>query len=89
VLSGARQQFETAHSNWDNSYGLAARPVASLPHDINRNHLAQTLSQFTELWDVLYSDERSRLVRSLIQLVTYHSASRSMRFEFAAPKIRE
>ncbi|MBI5866886.1 MAG: hypothetical protein HZB43_01120 [candidate division Zixibacteria bacterium] len=38
----------------------------------NRQHLAQTLAQFTDLWDVLYPQERVKLVQSLIQTVVYH-----------------
>jgi site-specific DNA recombinase len=47
--------------------------------DINREHLAQTLAQFTELWDVLYPRERVELVRSLIERVSYHDATNDLK----------
>jgi len=38
---------------------------------VDRDHLAKTLSQFTQLWDVLYPRERVKLVQSLIEAVIY------------------
>ncbi|MEW5701393.1 MAG: hypothetical protein AB1792_04105 [Candidatus Zixiibacteriota bacterium] len=36
--------------------------------------LPQAFAQFDDLWDVLYPQERPRLVRSLIATVTYEVA---------------
>ena len=40
---------------------------------IDPDDVARTLAQFDELWDVLYPQERSRLVRSLISTITYEA----------------
>ncbi|MBI5866928.1 MAG: recombinase family protein [candidate division Zixibacteria bacterium] len=39
---------------------------------IDREHLAQTLAQFTDLWDALYPAERIKLVQSLVETIVYH-----------------
>ena len=49
---------------------------------INREHLTQTLAQFTDLWDVLYPQERVRLVHSLIESVVYHDETDHLEFHF-------
>ena len=49
---------------------------------INREHLTQTLAQFTDLWDALYPLERVRLVHSLIESVVYHDETDRLEFHF-------
>ena len=49
---------------------------------INREHLTQTLAQFTDLWDALYPQERVRLVHSLIESVVYHDETDRLEFHF-------
>lgn len=39
---------------------------------VDRDHLAKTLAHFTQLWDVLYPQERVKLVHSLIESVVYN-----------------
>ena len=41
---------------------------------IDPDDVARALAQFDDLWDVLYPQERSRLVRSLIATITYEAA---------------
>jgi len=49
---------------------------------INREHLTQTLAQFTDLWDALYPQERVKLVHSLIESVIYHDETDHLEFHF-------
>lgn len=49
---------------------------------INREHLTQTLVQFTDLWDALYPMERVKLVHSLIESVVYHDETDHLEFHF-------
>jgi len=48
--------------------------LAALEHNgVGPDDAARALAQFDELWDVLYSPERYRLVRSLITIITYEA----------------
>lgn len=49
---------------------------------LTREHLAQTLAQFTDLWDVLYPAERVKLVHSLVETVVYHDETNRLEFHF-------
>jgi site-specific DNA recombinase len=49
---------------------------------LDRDHLIQTLAQFTDLWDTLYPRERIRLVRSLIESVTYYDERNQLEIRF-------
>jgi site-specific DNA recombinase len=49
---------------------------------INREHLAQTLAQFTDLWDALYPAERVKLVHSLIETIVYYDETNRVEIRF-------
>ncbi len=49
---------------------------------LDRDHLAQTLAQFTDLWDVLYPIEQVKLVRSVIETVVYHDEAERFEIRF-------
>jgi site-specific DNA recombinase len=49
---------------------------------LDRDHLMQTLAQFTDLWDALYPRERIRLVHSLIETVTYYDETNQIEIRF-------
>ena len=77
-------ELEQSAVQIDSRLEVVETELRDLRHtDLDKGHLTETLSQFTELWDVLYPGERCNLVRSLIQSVTYHSGTGSMQFEFA------
>ena len=38
---------------------------------IDPEHVAATLAEFTELWDVLYPQEKTRIVHLLVERVVY------------------
>jgi len=50
---------------------------------IDPNHVATTLAEFNELWDVLYPQEKTRIVHLLVERVTYMGDA-NMRIVFAA-----
>jgi len=49
---------------------------------LDREHLTQTLAQFTDLWDALYPRERIKLVHSLIECVTYYDETNRIEIRF-------
>jgi hypothetical protein len=48
----------------------------------------RALAQFTDLWDVLLSPERERVVRLLIDSVDYHGANGELKITFSATGVR-
>jgi site-specific DNA recombinase len=54
--------------------GQAVDPVA----------VGRALAQFTEIWDVLLTPERERIVRLLIDRIDYHGANGEMKISFSA-----
>lgn len=51
---------------------MEQEPTSLTSQIIDRDHLEQTLAQFTDLWDALYPGERCRLVRTVIETIEYH-----------------
>jgi DNA repair exonuclease SbcCD ATPase subunit len=49
---------------------------------LDREHLTQTLAQFTDLWDALYPRERIKLVHSLIERITYFDETDRIEIHF-------
>jgi site-specific DNA recombinase len=49
---------------------------------LDREHLTQTLAQFTDLWDVLYPRERIQLVHSLIESIIYYDETNRIELRF-------
>jgi hypothetical protein len=49
---------------------------------LDREHLTQTLAQFTDLWDALYPRERIKLVHSLIECITYYDETSRIEIRF-------
>jgi site-specific DNA recombinase len=62
---------------------VAERLVALDCQDVNPAAIGRALAQFTDLWDVLSSPERERIVRLLIDSVDYAGASGELRFNFS------
>ena len=61
--------------------------LAALPqHGINRDHLVQTLTRFTELWDVLHRRERIELIHALIDRIIYNAATNDLDVQFKTPE---
>jgi len=49
---------------------------------IDREHLSQTLAQFTDLWDTLYPQERVKLVHSLVETIVYYDETNRVEIRF-------
>ena len=63
---------------------IAERQVALDGQDVDPEAVRRALGQFTEIWDVLLTPERERIVRLLIDRVDYAGASRELKFTFSA-----
>ena len=75
------RQSEVAQLN--ERLAVVEQDLASVhARDISREHLTQTLAQFTELWSVLYPRERVTLVHSLIDSVAYHDETKRIEIRF-------
>jgi site-specific DNA recombinase len=63
------------------------REVRAQADDLSRLHvdqadLARALESFTPIWDVLHAPERERILRLLIESVSYNGATAMMEFKF-------
>jgi site-specific DNA recombinase len=60
------------------------RLVALDGQDVDPEALRSALAQFTELWEVLLTPERERIVRLLVDRVDYHRADGELRITFSS-----
>ena len=62
-----------------------ANRLASLDgQDVDPADVGRALAQFTEIWEVLFSPERERIVRLLIDRVDYAGASGELVITFSS-----
>ena len=52
--------------------------------DVDPAEVGRALAQFTDIWDVLLTPERERVLRLLIERVDYHGANRELKITFSA-----
>jgi site-specific DNA recombinase len=62
---------------------VADRLVALDGQEVDPDAVGRALAQFTEIWDVLLTPERERVVRLLIEQVRYDGATGTLRFAFS------
>ena len=63
---------------------VTERLVALDGQDVDPVAVGRALAQFTEIWDVLLSPERERIVRLLIDRIDYAGASGELKITFSA-----
>jgi len=63
---------------------VAERQATLVAHDVDPVAVRHTLAQFTEIWDVLLTPERERVVRLLTERVDYHGANGELKITFSA-----
>ena len=56
--------------------------------EVDPDAVGLALSQFTDIWDVLLTPERERVVRLLIERVNFSGASGTLQFVFSAAGAR-
>jgi hypothetical protein len=49
---------------------------------IDEADLARALQSFTPIWDILHAQERERILRLLIEVITYDGRTEAMTFAF-------
>jgi hypothetical protein len=64
---------------------VAGRQVALDGQDVDPKAVGRTLAQFTEIWDVLLTPERERVVRLLIDHMDYAAVNGELTITFSAP----
>jgi site-specific DNA recombinase len=67
---------------------VAQRQAALDDQEVESAAVGRALAQFTELWDVLLTPERERVVRLLIDRVDYHCANGELKITFSATGAR-
>ena len=67
---------------------VADRRAALDGQDVEPEAVRRALAQFTDLWDVLLTPERERVVRLLIDRVDYAGASGELKITFSATGAR-
>jgi site-specific DNA recombinase len=63
---------------------VADRQTAVVNQDVDPEAVGRALAQFTDLWEVLLTPERERVVRLLIERVDYAGASGELKIVFSA-----
>jgi hypothetical protein len=63
---------------------VAARLVALDGQDLDPVAVGRALAQFTDLWDVLLTPERERIIRLLIDRVAYHGVDGELTITFSS-----
>jgi hypothetical protein len=56
---------------------------------IDPGHVAATLAEFTQLWDVLYPQEKTRIVHLLVERVVYSSQHGGIQLVFQPQDLRD
>lgn len=55
---------------------------------IDKHDLAEALSLFDPIWDVLYPTERSRIIQLLIERIEFHGKAAPLKIEFSPAGVR-
>ena len=63
---------------------IEQRVVTLAAQDVDPVAVRHALAQFTEIWDVLLTPERERVVRLLIERVDYHGANAELAITFSS-----
>ena len=63
---------------------VTERQVALAAQDVDPDAVRRALARFTDLWEVLLSPERERVVRLLIDRVDYNGATGQLKITFSA-----
>jgi site-specific DNA recombinase len=64
------------------------RVVSLAAQDVDPDAVRRALAQFTDVWDVLLTPERERVVRLLIERIDYDVPSGELKFRFSATGAR-
>ena len=67
---------------------VADRLIVLGGQDVEPEAVRRALAQFTELWDVLLSPERERVVRLLIDDIQYDGADTNLKITFSSTGAR-
>jgi len=62
---------------------IEQRVAALVNQDVDPADVGRALAQFTDIWEVLLTPERERIVRLLIERVDYDGPSNELRFTFS------
>ena len=79
----AERQAELATLN-DRLAEVEHEIASACAREITREHLTETLTKFTDLWDVLYPQERNELLNALIDSIIYYDATDTLEIRFKA-----
>jgi site-specific DNA recombinase len=83
LLAKLAEQQERLTTLERRSREIAERLVALDAQDIDPDAVGRALVQFTDLWEVLVSHERERIVRLLIEQVSYNGATGTLQLTFS------
>lgn len=62
---------------------IVDRQATLTAQDVDPAAVGRALAQFTDIWEVLLTRERERIVRLLIERVDYHGANGELKFTFS------
>jgi site-specific DNA recombinase len=63
---------------------IEQRVAALAAHDVDPEAVGRALAQFSDVWDVLLTPERERVVRLLIERIDYDAPRGELKFTFSA-----